>query len=154
MSRKTKSRLWPLCLSAFVVSIGCGHFEADEQAHDFEAPTNQLIIKFTKPVLQLPDAWDTVGVSAFSDEALHLRAWFAELDEDMAITRFRPEFSASDTLQVSASGETIHLNNWSLVYRFVLTKPVDFKEVESALDQESLIEWVAPPIQVRVQGFE
>jgi len=105
-------------------------------------------IKFTDYIILMDTPTDTVGVENFSEKAAHLQTYFYSVDEKLFITRFRPDFQPSDTLRITAEGDSIRKHNWALVYKFQLTKLFPFKELEEIADEEPLIEWVDPPMTI------
>lgn len=94
------------------------------------APTKDLIIKFNEKVIEMQDPAEHVQLSAIRDEAQGIRSYLLELDPAATISRFMPEFRASDTLRVNRHGKIIHISNWSLVYRIHLTGYIPFFEIQ------------------------
>jgi len=107
-------------------------------------------IKFTDYIILMDTPTDTVDVENFSEKATHLQTYFYSVDEKLFITRFRPDFQPSDTLRITAEGDTIRQSNWALVYKFHLSKFVSFPELKERAEKEPLIEWVSPPFEIRL----
>lgn len=105
-------------------------------------------IKFTDYIILMNTPTDTVGIDSFSENASELQTYFSSLDDKLLITRFRPIFHPSDTLRITAAGDTIRQNNWALVYKLDLSKFVSFQELEEKAEEELLIEVVSPPFQI------
>lgn len=106
-------------------------------------------IKFTDYIIEMNSPYDTLGVESFSENSSHLETYFSKVDNKMSITRYRPDFHPSDTLRITAAGDTISRNNWALVYKFDLSKQVPFEGIEERAEKEPLIEWVDPPLFLR-----
>jgi len=107
-------------------------------------------IKFTDYIILMDTPTDTVGSDSFSENAKEIQTYFSSLDEKLLITRFRPNFHPSDTLRITAEGDTIRQSNWALVYKFDLSKFVSFPELKERAEEEPLIEWVSPPFEIRL----
>ncbi|MDZ7692130.1 MAG: hypothetical protein U5K69_13530 [Balneolaceae bacterium] len=130
-----------------VFQSGCNLVNEDRN-DDFSV--EYFHIKLTDYFIQMNTPTDTVGVNSFSENARHLETYFFSIDEKLSITRFRPDFNPSDTLRITAAGDTIRQNNWALVFKFDLSKFVSFRALEENAEEEPLIEWVSPPFDIRM----
>lgn len=128
-----------------LVLSGCNLVNEEKK---LDLHVDYFVIKFTDYIIQMDSPFDTVGVESFSDNASHLQNYFTSIDEKLIITRRRPDFHPSDTLRITAEGDSIRLHNWALVYKFDLTKLFPFKELEEIANEEPLIEWVDPPMSI------
>lgn len=136
-----------LCL----VLSGCNPLSADKEPDEVkerEFLVDNFVIKFSEAIILMETPSDTVGIGSFSEKAGHLQTYFASMDEKVMISRYFPDFDPSDTLRVTAAGDTIRQHNWALIFTFNLSTFVSFPELEEKAEAEPLIEWVDPPYEI------
>jgi subtilisin family serine protease len=107
---------------------------------------DRFLIKFSEQIVEMPDPRGKATPYAIIIRAAPLRSALLEIDPEMEVTRFRPDFQAFDTLRIGDAGQIIRQNNWSTVYRIRLTKDVNFFEIESHLEALDYVEWLDPPL--------
>lgn len=128
----------------FLILLGC-NVTNDERSDDLFV--DYFYIKFTDYIINMNAPTDTVSIDSFSKQANHLQNYFSSVDNKLLITRTKPDFHPSDTLRITAEGDTIRRNNWALVYKFYLSKKTSFNKIEENVENDSLIEWISPPVK-------
>jgi subtilisin family serine protease len=114
-----------------------------------ELMVDRFLIKFTEQIVEMPDPQEKVTPQAIINRAAPVRSALLEIDSEMEITRFRPDFQPSDTLRIDKAGRVIRRHDWSRIYRVRLTKEVNYFEIETQLKKIAYVEWLDPPLHIQ-----
>jgi tetratricopeptide (TPR) repeat protein len=149
MKTQRKFIVWTGVFLVFFIPL----ITSSQNSESAHAPVNELTIKFTRPLIVMPDPKGIVQLDAISAEIRDVQTYLQELDPKATITRYMPEFQSSDTLRINSHGKLVRSYDWSTVYTIWLSKHVPFYEVKEILESYYEIEWVDPPISIEPIGL-